>query len=231
MLVWCSRSTGSIAEALLRSPRNVVWPLLPSPRFHHLCQGPPMSSHEQNSWQPLASRASPKSWAGRGRVQVEVRDPVNTLLEDDTAARRLAWPEGGHPVQTPAAWRKAKARTRSDFRSESVWSEMRELRRHPGLKAGSRARVANIPEGAGAQSGAGVQAQRRTPSSRSSPKSPGSRAAAASGRTAPPLGKEAAPAPPRAAPTSSRKNSFPKPELGTSVLPSAFYVGTCLCRP
>lgn len=59
----------------------------------------------------------------------------------------------------------------------------------------------------------------------------GSGAARASGRTASPLRKEAVPAPPRAAPTSSRKDSFPKPELGISVLPTDFCVGTCLCRP
>lgn len=59
----------------------------------------------------------------------------------------------------------------------------------------------------------------------------GSGAARASGRTASPLRKEAVPAPPRAAPTSSRKDSFPKPELGISVLPTDFCVGTRLCRP
>ena len=51
----------------------------------------------------------------------------------------------------------------------------------------------------------------------------GSGAATASGRTASPLRKEAVPAPPRAAPTSSRKDSFPKPELG--ICPSY----SCLC--
>ncbi|CAI9152231.1 unnamed protein product [Rangifer tarandus platyrhynchus] len=43
--------------------------------------------------------------------------------EGEIAARKLAWPRGGHQAQTPAAWRKAKARTTSVFRSESVWSE------------------------------------------------------------------------------------------------------------
>lgn len=46
-----------------------------------------------------------------------------------------------------------------------------------------------------------------------------------------PLRKEAAPAPPRAAPTNWRKISFSKPELGTSVPLTVFYVDTGLCRP
>lgn len=62
------------------------------------------------------------------------------------------------PAQTPDAWRKAKAQTTSDFRSESVWFEKRELRRHPGLGAESRARVRNNPRGVGAQSIPGTQA-------------------------------------------------------------------------
>lgn len=55
-------------------------------------------------------------------------------------------------------------------------------------------------------------------------------AAAASGRSALSArkGGGARSAPRCAAPTSSRKNSLRKRELGTSILPTAFYVGTCL---
>lgn len=113
-----------------------------------------------------------------------------------------------------------------------MWSEKRALGGHPVLGARNPARVRNNPKDVGARGNPGTQAPEENAWLRSRPKRLrlASGAAAGSRRPAPSSGKGggARSTPRRAAPTSSQKNSFRKLELGTSILPSAFCVGTCL---
>lgn len=89
----------------------------------------------------------------------------------------------------------------------------------PRTRSWERSEGPKQPRGVRAQSSPGAQAPETTAflpqqSKASGPPEPPQPPASRLER----LRKEAVPAPPRAAPTSWRKNSFPKPGLGTSVL-------------
>lgn len=133
-------------------------------------------------------------------------------------------------METPAAPREVKARAASGFREvrverkESPPQRPRTQRWELGLGERRKQRLVQ-PRGAGSREVPSFRSCREPRSLRPPPR-PQPRAT----RPAP-LRKEAAPAPPRAAPTHWRKISFSKPELGTSVPLTVFYVDTGVGRP